>query len=451
MAGHQKTFTTGSINRAIVLLSVPMMLEMAMESLFLCVNLLFVSKLGEKAITIVGITNSITLIIHSITVGLSIAATAVITRRVGEKKPKSAGIAAVQALLLGLGISLLFGLVFLFFTPDVLKIAGASEELRNYGGTFSCVMLSTVVFMILRILMNGILRGAGDAATALRALVLSNSVNVFLCCLLIFGLGPIPAFGLMGVAIATVVANMTGVAYQLLQFKKGNGRRIVIGRNELLVVPAVLGKILKLAASGTVQYLVPSSSRFLMIVIVVKLGENVLAGYILSNRIIMFTALPAWGIANAAGVLTGQNLGAKQPDRAEQSVWKTGAFNLCFLGSIAMVLLIWSNTIVAFFSTEPTVVHNASQYLQFMSIAYFFFGYTMVISRSLNAAGSVQTVTWLHVLMFYVTQLPLAYFLAIFLDWGATGIFAAIAFSEIVLALACFFVFKTGKWKSIQL
>ncbi|HEY8920321.1 MAG TPA: MATE family efflux transporter [Chitinophaga sp.] len=450
IAGTEKDFTSGSVNRATFLLSVPTMLELAMESLFVMVDLLFVSSLGERAITIVGITNSVIIIFHSVAMGLSIAATAIISRRVGEKKPQTAGMAAMQAIYLGIILSVLFSVPAMCFNKGILHLAGASPSLVVEGDLFSRIMFGCIIFVVMRVLLNGVFRGAGNAAMAMRTLMLSNAVNAVLCAILIFGAGPIPAFGLLGAAMATGIANCIGVGYQCWYFATQE-KRILIGKKQLMLAPDIIKRLLKLAASGTVQYLVPSSSRFLMIIIVAKLGESVLAGYIVANRIIMFTVLPAWGIANAAGVLTGQNLGAGQPERAEQSVWKTGTFNMFFLGAIALVLLLAGENIVHLFTRETIVAQNAALYLRYMAIAYFFFGYTMVISRSLNAAGSVHVVTLLYVLMFYVTQLPLAYLLGLHYSWGAQGIFIAILASELVLAAACITVFKRGNWKKVKI
>ncbi|WP_217606832.1 MATE family efflux transporter [Chitinophaga sp. GbtcB8] len=450
IAGTEKDFTSGSVNRATFLLSVPTMLELAMESLFVMVDLLFVSSLGERAITIVGITNSVIIIFHSVAMGLSIAATAIISRRVGEKKPQTAGLAAMQAIYMGITLSVLFSVLAMCFNKGILQLAGASPALVVEGDLFSRIMFGCIIFVVMRVLLNGVFRGAGNAAMAMRTLMLSNAVNAVLCAILILGAGPIPAFGLLGAAMATGIANCIGVGYQCWYFATQE-KRIVIGKKQLMLVPDIIKRLLKLAASGTVQYLVPSSSRFLMIIIVAKLGESVLAGYIVANRIIMFTVLPAWGIANAAGVLTGQNLGAGQPERAEQSVWKTGTFNMFFLGAIALVLLLAGENIVHLFTRETIVAQNAALYLRYMAIAYFFFGYTMVISRSLNAAGSVHIVTLLYVLMFYITQLPLAYLLGLHYSWGAQGIFIAILVSELVLAAACITVFKRGNWKKVKI
>lgn len=320
----------------------------------------------------------------------------------------------------------------------------------EYGQTYTNIMFAGAGLVIMRIILNGIFRGAGDAFRAMRALVMANLINMALCALLIFGLGPIPAFGIVGAGMAMVVANAFVVAYQFWHLLKTN-KRLLIKRRQWRLAPSIIKNVIRLAAAGTLQFLIPSSSRFLMIVVVAKLGESTLAGYILANRLIMFTVLPAWGIANAAGVLTGQNLGAKQPERAVESVWKTGIVNMCYLGAMALILFFGGRSLALLFTSDPAVLANTSLYLRYMAVAYFFFGYTMVISRALNASGAVNTVTLLNVLMFYVVQLPLAYLLAIGLNWGPTGIFTAIMISEMVLATACLIVFKIGKWKKINI
>jgi putative MATE family efflux protein len=450
LQGTEKNFTSGNVNRATFLLSVPTMLELSMESLFVLVDLLFVSSLGEKAITVVGITNSVMILIQSVAMGLSIAATAIISRRVGEQEPRTAGQVAMQVIYLGIFLSVICSTLAVVFNQEIMRFVGSADDLVEYGNAFSKTMFAGLIFMIMRILINGVFRGSGDASMAMRVLAFSNILNGLLCAVLIFGLGPFPELGLLGAGVAMVIANGLSVIYQLWYLFKKN-TRIIIGKQQLIMVPALMKRILKLATAGMIQNLVPSSSRFLMIVIVAKLGENVLAGYIIANRIIMFSVLPAYGIANAAGVLTGQNLGAKQPERAEASVWKTGMFNMYFLGLIAVFLLFYASSLASFFTHEEEVLLYAATYLKYMAIAYFFFGYTMVISRSLNAAGNVNTVTMLYIFMFYIIQLPLSYLLGIYYEWGPKGIFTAILISEIVLATCSILVFRTGKWKKAEL
>lgn len=449
LKGSEKDFTSGSVNRATFLLAIPTMLELSLESLFVLVDLLYVSRLGEQAITVVGITNSVIILLQSIATGLGIAATAMVSRRIGERKPEAAGLAAVQVLYLGLITGGICGLTTYLCNRQILQLAGASVQLAQYGNLFSKIMFATVPLILLRILLNSIFRGAGNAAIAMRTLMLSNSVNIVLGWILIFGMGPIPAMGITGAALAVLAANVTGLLFQLTCLA-GKKKRFLIQRNQLRPVPETLKQLIRLAFAGTAQYLVSSSSRFFMIMIVARLGQEVLAGYIIANRIIMFTVLPAWGIANAAGVLTGQNLGARQPQRATASVWRTGMVNMCFLAFMALVLSLCATQIVGLFTTHEATAAYARTYLYYMSVAYLFFGYTMVISRALNAAGAVNTITLLHVLMFYIIQLPLAYGLAISAGWGPRGIFTAIMVSEMVLATACVLVFRSGKWQQLH-
>lgn len=448
LKGSEKDFTTGSVNRATFLLAVPTMLELSLESLFVLVDLLYVSRLGEQAITVVGITNSVIILLQSIATGLGIAATALVSRRIGERKPEAAGLVAIQVIYLGLFTGSICGLATYLCNTQILQLAGASVQLAQYGDLFSKIMFATVPLILLRILLNSIFRGAGNAAIAMRTLMLSNSVNIILGWILIFGLGPIPAMGITGAALAMLVANVSGILFQLACLA-GRKKRFTILRSHFLPAAATLKQLIRLAFAGTVQYLVPSSSRFFMIMIVARLSQEVLAGYIIANRVIMFTVLPAWGIANAAGVLTGQNLGARQPQRAAASVWRTGMVNMCFLAVMALALSLSATQILGLFSHHETTIAYARSYLYYMSVAYLFFGYTMVISRALNAAGAVNTITLLHVLMFYVVQLPLAYGLAITSGWGARGIFTAIMVSEMVLAISCILVFRKGKWQQL--
>lgn len=444
--GREKKFTTGGINRAIVLLSVPMVLELVMESLFVCVNIFFVSRLGAGAVSIVGITESVTTLAYSVAIGLSIAASAVVSRRVGAGDLPAAGQAAMQALYLGAGMALLISLTALSFPGTILSLAGAPEQLISSAGAFPAVMFGSIFFIVLRILLNGIFRGAGDAAMAMRTLWLSNTLNILLCPLLIFGWGFIPAFGLMGVAYATLISRITGLCYQAAYL--AGGKTIMrIGRQQLQMAPGVMKKMLELTFAGTIQYIIPASSWLLMIRIISHFGPDALAGYIIAQRVASVATMPAWGIGNAAGILTGQNLGANQPLRAEQSVWRAGFFNMCFLCLVALAWLFYARPIVSLFSQRPAVLESGTMYIQYIATAYILLGYTMVISRALNAAGNVRLVTGLYILMFYVTQLPLAWLLGIHLQWGPKGIFTAIVAAETVLAVACIVVFRRGSWK----
>ncbi|MVT07953.1 MATE family efflux transporter [Chitinophaga tropicalis] len=450
MLGKEKNFTTSSVARAAFLLSLPAMVELMIESLFVVVDLLYVSRLGDNAINLAGMIGSVILVIYAIPVGLNIAASSLIARRIGEKKPQTAGLTAVQSIYTGIAVALLFSVITITFSKQILYAIGASEALAQEGDAYAKVRFGCIIFLMLRVLMNGIFRGSGDAAMAMRTFLLAFIMNTALGGILIFGYGPIPALGLLGAAIGNGLGNLIAVCYQFFYLGKKK-TVLVIGRQQLIVVPSVMKKLWKIGSAGTLQYLIPASSWLLMIIIVAQLGEAALTGYIIADRIIVCATLPAWGIANAAGVLTGQNLGAGKPERAEQSVWKTGMFNMCFLGLISCILLLFTGNIVSVFASEPAIQENAVLYLRCMAIAFFFFGYTMVISRSLNAAGYVNIVTLMYILMFYIIQLPLAYLTGIYFNMGSKGIFGAILLSEVVLAAVCIIIFRKGKWKSIRI
>ncbi len=449
ISGKEKKFTTGSISRAIVLLAVPMVLELVMESLFVCANLFFVSRLGANAISIAGATESIITFSYSVAIGLSVSASSIISRRIGEKKPKTAGLTAMQVIYTGLAVSLLISASTCVFYREILQWMGLSSALINEGALFCRLQFGSSLFLLLRIAINGIFRGSGDAALAMRTLWLSNGINIVLCPILIFGWGPVPALGLTGAALASLVARIAGLVYQCWYLLRGK-TIITIGKAQLLFVPAIVGKIIKQAAGGTLQYMIPASSWMFMIKIVSHFGPNALAGYIIAQRVASVATMPAWGIGNAAGVLTGQNLGARQPERAVQTVWKAGTVNMCFLILVAIFWFFAAKPVVSLFSEVPEVISYSIMYIQFISMAYILLGYTMVISRSLNAAGDIKQVSILYILMFYITQLPLAWLLGVVLNWGPKGIFIAILVSELVLAIACITVFKKGKWKTIK-
>jgi len=449
LSGKEKQFTTGSINRAILLLAIPMVLELVMESLFVCANLFFISRLGANAISIAGTTESVITFAYSVSIGLSVSASSIISRRIGEQKLKTAGLTAMQVIYLGLAISIVISGVSCLFSQEIVAWMGLSAELIQEGNLFCQIMFGSTLFIILRITINGIFRGSGDAALAMRTLWLSNGLNIVLCPVLIFGWGPVPALGLTGAAIATALARITGVGYQGWYLLRGK-TIITIGKKQLLLVPAIMKKIVKQATGGTLQYMIPASSWLFMIKIVSHFGANALAGYIIAQRVASVATMPAWGIGNAAGVLTGQNLGAKQPERAVQTVWKAGSANMCFLIVVAIGWFVAARPIVSLFSDVPEVIGYSILYIRFISIAYILLGYTMVIARSLNAAGDIRQVSLLYILMFYITQLPLAWLLGIVLNWGPQGIFIAILVSELVLAIACIIVFRKGKWMRIR-
>jgi putative MATE family efflux protein len=444
--GREKKFTSGSINRAIILLAVPMVLELVMESVFVCASLFFVSKLGAAAVSIVGATESVITFSYSVSIGLSIAASTLIARRVGEQKFKAASVTAVQLISVAVICSLIISVLCYIWSNEILGLVGLSSEMIEQGSLYAKVMFASCGFIMLRIALNGIFRGAGYASIAMRTLWLSNALNIVLCPLLIFGWGPVPAYGLLGVGIATAAARFIGVCYQAFHLLRGT-TVIQIKKQHLLFHSETFKKVLKLGFGGMLQYLIPASSWLFMIKIVSHFGGNALAGYIIAQRVASIVTMPAWGIGNAAGILTGQNLGAKQPDRAEKSVWRAGIINMFFLISVAVGWIFMANPVVSIFSDVPEVIENSTTYIHIISIAYVLLGYTMVISRALNAAGKVMVVTLLYILMFYVIQIPLSFVFGVALGFGPTGIFAAILISEIVLAFGCITIFRTGKWK----
>jgi putative MATE family efflux protein len=444
--GREKKFTSGSINRAIVLLAVPMVLELVMESVFVCASLFFVSKLGAAAVSIVGSTESVISFTYSVSIGLSIAASTLIARRVGEQNIKDASMTAGQVINISVICGILISIICFIWSDEILRVVGLTPAMIKQGSLYAKVMFASCGFILTRIALNGIFRGAGYAAIAMRTLWLSNALNILLCPLLIFGWGPIPSYGLLGVGIATAVARFIGVCYQAFHLIKGTSI-IQIGKQQLALHREIFQKVIKLAFGGMLQYLIPASSWLFMIKIVSHFGGNALAGYIIAQRVASIVTTPAWGIGNAAGILTGQNLGAKQPERAEKSVWRAGIINMIFLITVAVGWIFMAHPVVSIFSDVPEVIDHSTTYIHIISIAYVLLGYTMVISRALNAAGKVMIVTLLYILMFYVIQIPLSYTFGVVLGFGPKGIFAAILISEIVLAFGCITIFRTGKWK----
>lgn len=448
--GEEQNFTEGSINRAIFLLSIPMILEMAMESVFAIVDIFFVSRMNNSdAVAVIGLTESLLAVVYSVAWGVSMGATALVARRVGEKEYEGAAVAGVQAMLVGLTCSLLVSITGIFFYKDLLLLMGASDSVIQVGSRFTLWMLSGNITIMMLFLINGIFRGAGNAAIAMRALWLANLVNMTLDPILIFGLGPIPAFGVEGAAISTNIGRGLGVVFQLyfLFF----GKSIVkLNANNFKVDWKVIVQVIKVSAGSTGQFLIGSASWIFLARIVSRFGSAAMAGYTIALRVIIFTILPSWGMANASATLVGQNLGAGQPDRAEKSVWKTGFYNMVFLSLVMVLFLFLSSPILRFFTRDETVIGYGTQCLQIVALGYLFYGYGMVISQSFNGAGDTKTPTILNLVGFWFFQIPLAYFLAIQIDLGPNGVYAAIAIAESAMAIAGILIFRTGKWKLVK-
>ncbi|MDR6370017.1 putative MATE family efflux protein [Chryseobacterium bernardetii] len=449
IAGKKVELTSGSINRSIFSLAIPMVMELVMESVFVSVNLLIIAKLGDKVLGLVGITDNYINFAYAIAVGLGIAAATLIARRAGEKDQEGMGRTAQYIILLALFFALLIGGVSCYFSAEIVDFLGVNASTVTDGISFSRLVFLSIGLVILRLSVNGLFRGAGDADIAMKSLWICHISNIIFAVILVFGLGFIPAFGLMGLAYAMVLSRTLGVLYQAFIFV--TGRTSISIRVPFQLDIPLLQKILKIAFGGLVQYIIPTSSWLIMVKIISTFGTTALAGYIIAQRIASVATMPAWGIGNAAGVLTGQNLGAGEPERAEKTVWRAGTINMTYLVLVALFWQIAAEYVVKFFTTEPEVARYAVQYIHVVSMAYLLLGFTMVISRALNAAGNIMQVTLLYIVMFYVIQLPLAYLLGVRFQWELRGIFTAIVSSEIVLAVLFLMIFRNGKWKTIKI
>lgn len=449
--GTEQEYTSGSIDKAIFLLSVPMILEMCMESVFAVVDAYFVGQLSDNdAVATIGLTESVLTLIYSIAMGFSMGATAMIARRVGEKDIRSAEVAAIQTLYIGLGMSFIISMAGIFFAGDILRILGGSEELIHRNVGYTRLMLGGNIVIMLLFMINGIFRGAGNASIAMRSLLLANIINIILDPLFIFGFGPIPAFGVEGAAIATTTGRGCGVLYQLYHLFKGKGLLKINIRN-MMFRWDIIKKITSVSVGGIGQFLIASASWIFLYRIVSNFGSTAMAGYTFAIRVIVFAILPAWGMANAAATLVGQNLGAGQPDRAERSVWRAAFFNMIFLAIVTVAFLVLARPILGLFSDDPEVIRNGVQCLQIVSLGYVFYAYGMVMTQSFNGAGDTRTPTLINFVGFWLFQIPLAYTLAIVLGIGLPGVFSAIAIAESAIAVAGILIFRQGKWKAVKI
>jgi putative MATE family efflux protein len=447
ISGSELNFTEGSINRAIFLLSVPMIIEMAGEAIFAVVDIYFVGLLHDtNAVAAVGLTESILTFIYSIGMGLSMGATAMIARRVGEKNQAGASNAAMQAMYIGLAFSLWFAFTGLMNYEELMRLVGASEEVIKVGSGYTKWMLGGNITIIMLFLINGIFRGAGNAAIAMKSLLIANFLNILLDPVFIFGFGPIPGYGVEGAAIATNIGRGIGVLYQLYYLVKGTGVIRISRFNNAMDWP-VIGNLLKVSAGGAGQFLISSTSWVVLIYIMAKFGSSALAGYTIAIRVIIFTILPAWGMANAASTLVGQNLGAGLPDRAETSVWRAGVYNMFFLLMVMVVFLLFAENILSIFTQDAEVIAYGVECLQYVAFGYVFYGYGMVIMQAFNGAADTLTPTIINLVGFWVIQIPLAWVLALTLGFETRGVYLAIAIAESAIAVAAMLIFRRGKWK----
>ena len=445
-------YTTGSIKKAVILLAIPMVLEMMMESVFALVDLYFVGHLEHSsfAIQTVGLTESVLTIIYSIDIGLSMAATAVVARRIGEKDPVAAAKVGMQAIVIAFVLSIFMSIYGIIYAKDILLFMGASADAAEHGYRYTQIMIGSSLCITLLFLINGIFRGAGNAAIAMKSLWIANICNIILCPILINGFGPIPAFGLVGAAIATTLGRSIGVLYQLYHLFYGNG---VLKIKMYYLIPNLkqIRALVKIAAPGVLQFVIASCSWiFLAQLVATTGGDHGSAGYQTALRIMLFFILPAWGLSNAAATLVGQNLGAKQIDRAEKSVYTTAKYNLIFMASITIVTIIFGKYIISFFTNDEIVKAIAVEALQIMSVGFIFYGIGMVLINTFNGAGDTWTPTGINFFGFWLFQIPLAYVLAKHFNMGPTGVFIAIPVAETAITLASIFFYKRGKWKRIQ-
>ncbi|BFP42884.1 MATE family efflux transporter [Flavobacteriaceae bacterium GF1] len=449
ISGKEQEFTSGSIRKAIFMLSIPMILEMLMESIFALVDIAYVSRVSVNAVATIGLTESVITLVYAIAIGLSMAATAVVARRVGEQDLKGAREAAVQAIFLGVLVALVVGVIGLLYSKEILALMGAEPDLIEEGHGYTKWLIGGNITILLLFLINAIFRGAGDASIAMWTLVLSNGLNIILDPIFIFGWGPVPEYGVMGAAIATNIGRGTAVVFQLGILFFGWGK-IKLVLNDVILNVKVMLNLIRVSLGGIAQFLIGTSSWVFLMRIMSEFGSEVLAGYTIAIRVMMFTLMPSWGMSNAAATLVGQNLGAKQPERAEKSVWITGKYNAYFMGLVSIVYLLFAKQIVGMFNSTPSVVDNGGLCLQIIAAGYIFYAYGMVVTNAFNGSGDTQTPTKINLISFWLFQLPLAYLLALVLGFGAMGVFIAITTAEVLLAIIAIVWFRKGNWKAVQ-
>ncbi|HUE89050.1 MAG TPA: MATE family efflux transporter [Vicinamibacterales bacterium] len=444
--GSERDFTQGPVGPAIVVLAIPMVLEMCMESLFAVVDVFFVSKLGADAVAAVGLTEGMLTIVYSVAMGLVIGATAVVARRVGEKDSEGASIAAVQVIALGLVVSLVIGVIGAIYARPLLELMGASPTVLAEPARYAIVMLGGCGSVVMLFLNNAIFRAAGDATVAMRVLWLANGINIVLDPMLIFGLGPFPELGVMGAAVATTTGRTMGVFAQLFLLTCGTGR-IRIRWRHVRLAPAVMWSVCRISGTGMLQILVDTTSWVVLVRVIATFGSPAVAGYTIGIRTVLFAILPSWGLSNAAATMVGQALGAGKPERAEQAVWTAGWYNMIFLGIIGAVFVGLAPQIVAIYTDDAVIAAGAIDCLRIVSLGFLFFAYGMVLTQAFNGAGDAWTPTWINVGCFWMWQIPLAYYLALELGMGPSGVYWAVMVAFSTLAVVSAVIFRRGRWK----
>lgn len=449
IAGTEQDFTSGSMRRAIFLLAVPMVLEMLMESTFAVFDIYFVTKLGPDAIATVGLTESLITIVYAIGVGLSMATTALVSRRIGEKDPEKAARAAFQSIITGLAVSLLIAIPGMIFAKDLMRMMGANDTIVNEMSSYTSIMLGGNAVIMMLFIINAVFRSSGDAAISFRVLVIANLLNIILDPLLIFGIGPFPELGITGAAIATNTGRGLAVLYQLYLLFYGKGRVRLSAKN-IAIRMETIRQVLKLSAGGIGQYLIATSSWIGLYRIISEFGSEALAGYTIAIRIVIFALMPAWGISNAASTLVGQNLGAGKPDRAEKSVWVVSRINMFYMGLVSILLVLLPGLFIGIFAEDTGFAESGVVALRTVSYGLIFYGLGMVVVQSFNGAGDTITPTKINFVIFWLIEIPLAYILAMMTGMGEQGVYYSIIIAESLMTLAAVYYFRKGKWKLKQ-
>lgn len=447
--GDITDFTTGSIDKAIFLLAVPMILEMVLESLFAVVDIYFVNKIGIDASSTVILTEASLTILYSVAWGLSIGVTALVARRAGEKNFKAAADIAAQAILLGTFLSVIISFIGFIYPKEILILMGASAAVAGENYLFTQIMLTGNIVIMLLFINNAVFRGIGNASIAMKALIIANLINIILDPLLIMGIGPFPKMGVVGAAVATTIGRSCAVLFQF--YHLFNGKALIkLVRKQFVVQFGILKNILNTSAGGMFQFIIGSCSWIFLAMIVAESGTAAVSGYGTAIRICIFTILPAWGLANAAATLVGQNLGANQPERAEKSVWRTAFLAFCFFAVVAVIFFVFGKNLMLFFTQDKAAIAEGTKCLQILAVGYVFFAYGMIISQAFNGAGDTKTPTYINLFVFWVLQIPLAYIMFKYLRMGTTGVYVAIGVAETVLAITSIIIFKRGKWKLVK-
>jgi len=446
ISGREIDYTKGSVRKAIVLLSIPMILEMCMESIFALVDIAYVSQVSTNAVATIGLTESVLTLVYAVAVGLSMAATAVVARRIGEKDKEGANRAAVQVIFLGIAVAAVVSCIGIMYPKEILQLMGGEATLVEEGYRYTQILFGGNITIVLLFLINAIFRGAGNASIAMWVLILSNGLNIILDPIFIFGWGPIPEYGVAGAAIATTIGRGTAVLFQLYLLFFGS-TRIKLALHHIKLNLTVMFNLVRVSLGGIGQFLIGTSSWIFLMRIMSEFGSEVLAGYTIAIRVMMFTLMPAWGMSNAAATLVGQNLGADQPERAEISVWKTSKYNAWFMVVISVLYLVFAAQIISWFSNEQDVVYFGALSLQIITAGYVFYAYGMTITNAFNGAGDTKTPTIINFFCFWLIQLPFAYTAALLWDWGPVGVFTAITLAEVLIAVIAILWFRKGTWK----